>query len=47
MNVQPIKINFNNKIYEVTFKSIDSEKPFVEKIFDETKTKKQEVLLKR
>ena len=30
MNVQPVKINFNNKIYEVTFKSIDSEKPTLE-----------------
>ena len=31
MNIQPIKINFNNKTYQITFKAIDSEKPLLEK----------------
>ena len=31
MNIQPIKIDFNNKTYQITFKGIDNDKPFLEK----------------
>ena len=31
MNIQPIKINFNNKTYQITFKGIDNDKLFLKK----------------
>lgn len=31
MNIQPIKIDFNNKTYQITFKGIDNDKLFLEK----------------
>lgn len=33
MNIQPIKVNFNNKIYQITFKGIDSENNIPKKVF--------------